>query len=186
MSWKNTGFGVALAIGLVADQASKAWARTAPALQSGDGWAISERFLHLVHRENTGAAFSVLEGMPGGAMIGLIVFNAIAIAMGLWLLLRTPSHRWIRGTALGLFVAGAMGNGIDRLFRGSVTDFIRVHADVEPIHGLLMRFFSRADGPVFNVADVLLIIGVVVVLLRDRIAARSPLSPTGGLDAPAG
>ena len=167
MSWKNTGFSVALALGLVLDQLSKVWARSAPALQTREGWAISERFLHLVHRENTGAAFSLLADLPGGALFGLIAFNLVAIGVGLWLTMRTPATRWPRGIALGLFVAGALGNGIDRVTRGSVTDFIRVHADVEPIYSTLMRWFDRADGPVFNLADVWLIAGVVLILVLD-------------------
>ncbi len=168
MNTKNIGFSVTVAVGLVLDQLTKAWARGEPLLQTRDGWAVSEHFLHLVRRENSGAAFSLLSGLPAEwRVLAFAMFNVVAAVIGLWLLSRTTKTRWPRAIGIGLFVAGAVGNGIDRLIFGSVTDFIRVHADVEPLYSFILSTFGRADGPVFNIADVWLLIGVLCILIAD-------------------
>ena len=168
MNTKNIGFSVTVAVGLVLDQLTKAWARSEPLLQTRDGWAVSETFLHLVRRENSGAAFSLLRGLPDEwRVLVFVLFNVTAAALGLWLFVRTSPSRWARATGLGLFVAGAVGNGIDRMVFGSVTDFIRMHADIEPLYSFILQTFGRADGPVFNLADVWLILGVLCVVLVD-------------------
>lgn len=173
MRAKNTGFSICVAIGLLLDQASKAWARTAPALQTTDGWALHPKLLHLVHRENDAAAFSLLSSLPfDGRAYALAALNLGAALLGLWLLRRSPDDRPGRALWLGCFVAGSVGNGIDRIAQGSVTDFIRLHCDYEPVYSTLLRFFSRADGPVFNIADVLLIAGVLGVVLADTLHER--------------
>ncbi len=168
MNTKNIGFSVTVAVGLVLDQLSKAWARGEPLLQTRDGWAVSENFLHFVRRENSGAAFSLMSGLPPEWRVFVFaLFNAVAAVIGLWLLSRTTKTRWARSVGIGLFVAGAVGNGIDRLVFGSVTDFIRVHADVEPLYSFILSTFGRADGPVFNVADIWLVAGVLCIVIVD-------------------
>lgn len=175
MNSKNIGFSVTVAVGLVLDQLSKAWARGEPLLQTLDGWAVNETFLHLVRRENSGAAFSLLTGLPEQWRVWVFVlFNVGAAAIGLWLLARTTRTRWVRAVGIGLFVAGAVGNGIDRLVFGSVTDFIRVHADVEPLYSFILRTFGRADGPVFNLADMWLVFGVLCIIIVDWRWDRRP------------
>jgi signal peptidase II len=172
---KNIGFSVTVAVGLVLDQLSKAWARSEPLLQTRDGWAVSENFLHLVRRENSGAAFSLLSGLPAEwRVLAFALFNVVAAGIGLWLLSRTTKTRWARAVGIGLFVAGAVGNGIDRLVFGSVTDFIRVHADVEPLYSFILRTFGRADGPVFNIADIWLLLGVLCIVILDWRWDRRP------------
>lgn len=164
-----------MAVGLVLDQLTKAWARGEPLLQTADGWAVSENFLHLVRRENSGAAFSLLSGLPQEwRVLAFALFNVAAAAIGLWLLSRTTKTRWARSIGIALFVAGAVGNGIDRLVFGSVTDFIRVHADVEPVYSFILSTFGRADGPVFNLADIWLTLGVLCILVVDWRWDRRP------------
>lgn len=177
MNTKNIGFSVTLAAGLVLDQLAKAWARSEPILQTRDGWPVSETFLHLVRRENSGAAFSLLRSLPDEWRVGVFaLFNLAAACIGLWLLWRTTETRWGRSVGLGLFVAGAVGNGIDRLVFGSVTDFIRLHADVEPLYSFILRSFGRADGPVFNLADIWLVVGVLCIVIVDwRWDRRQPV-----------
>lgn len=125
---------------------------------------------------NPGAAFSLATGMTW-----VLALVAIAVVVAIvWISRRLGSAGWAIG--LGLILAGALGNLVDRLFRapgvleGHVVDFISVFAP---------------DGevwPVFNVADSAIVIGgILVVLLTlfgfeldgSRASDRDP-EPAGG------
>ena len=95
--------------------------------------------------ENTGAAFGILQG--NGTL--LIVPVMIAIGAVLLMLVWTPQQRYggLYSAALALILGGAIGNLIDRVARGSVTDFI------DPIH-----------YPAFNLADSSIVIGVIALV----------------------
>ena len=91
---------------------------------------------------NSGAAFGFA---PAGA--GLFLVASVAVAIGLLIYVaRNPGSTW-NDAALGLIMGGTVGNGYDRIFYGTVTDFINVHF-----------------WPVFNVADSAISIGVVALL----------------------
>ena len=133
----------ALVVGI--DQAIKAWA--VEVLADGpiviiDGWLN----LRLVF--NTGASFSLFA--KGGAVIGVLV---IAVVIMIFFALREAGRR-LDAIALGLVLGGAVGNLLDRLFRGdsfldgAVVDFINV------------PFFAT-----FNVADIAINVGVALLLL---------------------
>ena len=66
--------------------------------------------------------------------------------------------------SLGLLVSCALGNGIDRLLFGSVTDFIRFYTDMPGLANWLVETFSMAEWPTFNIADVALGIGLVLFI----------------------
>ena len=102
---------------------------------------------HFTYIRNHGAAFSILEGNPLLRWLSLLVsLVLIAIAM-----LRTFDNIWEQ-LGFGLILAGAVGNGIDRLFfDGSVVDFI----DVRIIH------FA-----IFNWADVSINVGIICLLIH--------------------
>ncbi len=98
--------------------------------------------LELVHWRNSGVAFSVLTGD------GVIVYLLAALALGalvvcLWL---APSRRWL-WLPTGMLVGGAVGNLIDRVDSGAVTDFIKL-----PL------------WPAFNLADTSITFGVIVLV----------------------
>lgn len=169
MQPKHLAFAAALSLGILVDQATKAWARATDVFQVGDGHAVHPMLLHLVHRENPGAAFSLLAGLPENLRVPLfLAFNAIAAVIAVRILLRLPAHKAWTALWTGTFLAGALGNAIDRVMKATVTDFIRFHVDYEPVYSWLMHLFGRADWPVFNVADGLLFIGVIGVVLTDR------------------
>jgi signal peptidase II len=108
-------------------------------------------YVRIVNWHNTGAAFGIFQGMNG-------VFMALAIVIiGLILIYfpAIPAADIYFRLALSLQLAGAMGNLIDRLLRGYVTDFVS-----------LGRF------PVFNVADSCITMGVVVLLVGMWIEER--------------
>lgn len=92
---------------------------------------------------NRGVAF----GLAGGAGVGLILVTLAALGLIVYLFARDPGRRgmWI---ASGLVVGGALGNLVDRVLAGEVTDYIAVGA-----------------WPPFNVADIAITCGAVLLAL---------------------
>ena len=108
-------------------------------------------WLHLVHDQNNGVAFGFLSG--GGALV-VIVTAAVALVL-LVVFLRAPGRPWL-WLSTGLLVGGAIGNLLDRLISGSVTDFIKL-----------------PHWPAFNVSDIAITIGVIsLVLVLEAPGAR--------------
>lgn len=141
-------FAVIFVITAGIDQGSKAWART---LDPGRHPVISG-YWDWEPAQNPGAAFSLLPG--GTVLLGVIAAGAL-VAIGV-AAARTPPEQRLRLVGLALVAGGALGNLIDRVRLGSVTDFVRWR-----IHEHLW--------PIFNVADAALLVGVVLLL-----AQRSP------------
>jgi signal peptidase II len=103
--------------------------------------------LSFVHVHNRGVAFGFLGG--GGILVLIVTFAALALLVAYFA--RHPERRllWL---PTGLLLGGALGNIVDRLRQGYVTDFIHV-----------------PHWPSFNVADVCITFGVVaLVLVLDR------------------
>jgi signal peptidase II len=130
-------------------------------LQFGEIWTPYqwlEPYARIVHWKNTGAAFGML---PGFSDLFTILAIVVAVAI-LYYLPQIPQQDWLLRLALGLQLGGAVGNLIDRLTIGSVTDFI-----------------SIGSFPVFNIADASISTGVVVLLLgiwwKERQQKASPL-----------
>jgi signal peptidase II len=101
---------------------------------------------------NTGAAFSFLAGGSGWQvwLFGILAV-IVCIVLIAWLA-RTPRNEWQTALPLALIIGGALGNLIDRLLRGQVTDFIQV-------------YWRDWSWPAFNVADSSICVGVVVLIL---------------------
>lgn len=101
---------------------------------------------HLTYLENKGAAF----GMLANNRWVFMVFSVVAIALMIWYIIKdNPQSMWVK-TSLGLLLGGGIGNMIDRVFRGSVTDFI----DFE-----FVRFY------VFNIADACVTVGCAILIV---------------------
>lgn len=133
---------------LVLDQAVKYWARGA--VDGREGASIHPLWpgvfeLTLVY--NRGIAFGQLQGY--GVLLTPI---ALAIAAGaIWYSMRHPHAARVYHVIAGLFAAGALGNLIDRLFLGKVTDMFDLR---------LIKF------PVFNIADACITVsGAIMILL---------------------
>ena len=122
-----------LVVGVVAlvDQATKAAVRQ---VVVPGGQPFVPGGLDLVLVENTGAAFSI--GLGAGALFVLVALAVLACANVV--------------VAIGLVAGGGLGNMIDRVCKGSVTDFLAT---------TFMNF------PVFNVADVCVTVGVAVAFV---------------------
>lgn len=126
------------------DQAVKAWARTA----LSTAWSVDviPGIIGFRLVRNGGAAF----GMLGGHGILFVVCAAlVCIACAVLLVLLTPMSRPL-ACSLSMIFSGGIGNAIDRIAFGYVTDMIQI------------QFF---DFPVFNVADIAITCGFVLFLI---------------------
>jgi signal peptidase II len=104
-----------------------------------------EDFLIFEHVHNYGAAFGIFQGL-GGPLIVI----AIVISLGMLFYIRyIPENAWIVLVLLGLQLGGAIGNLIDRITQGYVTDFVKL--------GIPGFYYI----PNFNVADNAIVFGVI-------------------------
>lgn len=109
--------------------------------------AIIPNVFHFTYIRNHGAAFSILEGNPLLRWLSLIV-SLILITIAI---VKTFSNVWEQ-LGFGLILAGAVGNGIDRLFfDGSVVDFIDLR---------IIKF------AIFNWADISINLGIICLLIH--------------------
>ncbi|MGD8814052.1 MAG: signal peptidase II [Anaerolineales bacterium] len=143
--------GIAGAI-VALDQWTKYLVRTR--LDFGEAWSPWDwlmPYARIVHWNNTGAAFGLF---PAGGVIFTVVAVLVAAAI-LYYYPQVPRSQIGVRIALPMQLAGALGNLIDRLSIGTVTDFV-----------------SLGAFPVFNVADASISIGVAVLVvfmwLEDR------------------
>jgi signal peptidase II len=121
-----------------------------------DSTSVISGWLRFMHTENTGAAFGMLsDGSPAiRAVVLLGVSLAVMIFVITTLLSRANANQgWLNKVGLALVLGGAAGNLYDRVFRGSVTDFIEVY------HG-------SWSFPAFNLADSAITIGAILLLLN--------------------
>ena len=66
---------------------------------------------------------------------------------------------------LALILGGAVGNLIDRVFRGEVVDFLDVYASNERVAAWLVEQFGTAHWPTFNIADSAIVVGAILLVL---------------------
>ncbi|WP_070875156.1 signal peptidase II [Bacillus sp. HMSC76G11] len=110
----------------------------------GQSIPIITGFFQLTSHRNTGAAWGIFSGQK----IFLISIAIIVIAIGL-IYSRKVTDKLTR-IAFGFFIGGALGNVVDRLFFGEVTDMFEV---------------TFINYPIFNTADVFLFSGVILFLI---------------------
>ena len=130
---------------VVFDQLSKQYVRDN--LQLFQQNTVINDFFHITHVENTGAAF----GMLKNARLFLISLTIIAAAVLIYIMITNRSK--LMRLSISFILAGAFGNLIDRVFRGTVTDFLDF--DV----------WIWKDYPVFNIADVCVNIGAGLLFI---------------------
>jgi len=101
---------------------------------------------------NTGAAFSFLHDAGGWQRW---LFSALAVTVSLVLIVwlrRLPRSDWRTALPLSLVIGGALGNLIDRMRFGRVTDFIEV-------------YYGQWSWPAFNIADSAICVGAVLLIV---------------------
>ena len=135
----------ALAAALLFDQLTKA-AVTANAVSLSEGLPVVPGFNLIFHR-NDGITFGLFGQVPWWAL------TLVALTVTAWLLLMMwRAARTSEAIACGLIVGGALGNVIDRIRFGAVTDFLDFH-------------FGTYHWPAFNFADVAVVTGAALLLL---------------------
>jgi signal peptidase II len=139
------------------DQASKDWAHGLP---PGQRVPVIEGVWDWELAMNKGVAFSSFGDLPYGQVLLSLLASAMLIGIGVVALRTRPEERWKRA-GLALIAGGALGNLIDRIRDGAVTDFIRWRA-------------GDHLWPIFNVADAALLLGVVVYMLASRAPKAHP------------
>jgi signal peptidase II len=148
-AWARAALVMAAVIAL--DQATKALVRSSVAIGDRDGVFPG---VEIVHIRNEGVAFSRFSG--GGTVVAVIVGAALLALVAYFVTHLDKPLVWL---PTGMLLGGALGNVIDRIRDGAVTDFIKLPA-----------------WPAFNVADVSITCGVLVLLYvteRPRHAAAS-------------
>lgn len=126
---------------------------------------VAEPWLDFALSYNQGTAFSVITDL--GTARWLFGALALAAVIGLFVYALRQKSGWIELSAAALIAGGAIGNGVDRLFREApgggtgVVDFIRVN------------YPWGGSWPTFNVADVLVAVGVGLLLIGDPIRRRA-------------
>lgn len=138
--------GLMIVVLILIDQLTKIGA--VRVLKDGSDIAIWNNVFHLHYIENTGAAF----GMLGGRQLFLIIVTLIIMIVMCWYYRKLPYTFWGKWARVSfvMIISGAIGNLIDRAFLGYVRDFL---------------YFKLIDFPVFNVADILVVVGVGVLLV---------------------
>ena len=139
---------------VVADQLTKHWALNR---LSGDRTIDLVGSLRFNLAFNRGMAFSQATG--AGPVIGALGF-VIVIVIVLWL---RRSATGVAAVAAGMIVGGAIGNLIDRLFRGEAW-----------LRGAVVDFIDFQWFPIFNIADSAISIGAVLMILA---SFRKPAVP---------
>jgi len=140
---RRLALSVAAAV-LVFDQIVKWWV---VATLPGEPIVLIDGFLHLRYVTNFGAAFSMLEG--SGSIIALAAIAAVVFIF----LVAVKVDSTGETVALGLVLGGALGNLIDRVFRGDGF-----------LDGGVVDFVDFSFFPAFNVADSAITIGAILAL----------------------
>ena len=175
-------------LSLLADQATKIWARDALPVVRFHGGAACIVPDDIVSRACGGQAVSVIGGFwdwrlsmnpgsafglfstVGSARIGLSIVGIIAVFGMLWMLRKSRTDQRILHWALALVTGGAIGNLVDRIYFGVVTDFI------------LWRYETH-EWPVFNVADIVLVVGVGLMFIDIQKEGRREKAAKAGRQA---
>lgn len=136
---------------IAVDLATKLWVEAT--MGPHDRIPVIPGLFSLVHIKNRGAAFGLgsdVEGIWMSAAFGAVAVVAVGVII---LLYRSaPADDRVSRIAFVLVGAGAVGNLIDRLRQGEVTDF-------------LLAYVGDYRWPAFNVADALITVGVLLLLV---------------------
>jgi signal peptidase II len=136
---------------IIFDQVSKYVVRNS--IEPGQIIKLTSKMIWLTSIQNTGAAFSFSFGSPSLNQILFIIISIIAIIFIVYLSAKSKSKLEI--ISFALILGGAIGNLIDRIIMGSVTDFI--WCDFPDV---IMRRW-----PVFNIADSSIVIAIVLMIV---------------------
>jgi signal peptidase II len=136
---------------LVLDQLTK-WIAVR-SLDFGERVPVLPGFFDFTLVYNRGAAFSFLAGAGGWQRWFFTLIGIVAAVAIVWMLVRHAGQR-LFAVALALILGGAIGNVIDRVLAGQVTDFV-------------LLYWRGWHFPAFNVADMAITAGAVLLILDE-------------------
>ncbi len=169
---KWTIFAVVSLLSLIADQATKIWARASLPVEGhgtgaggvcvipddimvrrcgGVARTVIDGFWDWRLSMNPGSAFGLFGGQSF-ARVMLSIVGIAAVGGMIWMLKKSRTDQRVLHWALAFVAGGAVGNLIDRIYYGVVTDFVLWH-------------YKTHEWPVFNVADIVLVIGVGLMFI---------------------
>ena len=176
-------FGIVSALSLIADQITKIWARaelptfpaecvipdgmipgSAAAKCVGVPVPVIESFWHWRLSMNPGSAFGLFSSQ-GGARVFLSIVGVAAVAGMFWMLRKSRADQKVLHWALAFVAGGAVGNLIDRIYYGVVTDFVLWHVGEFKAGAHAGAGRWAHEWPVFNIADVVLVVGVGLMFI---------------------
>ena len=131
-------FLIALGV-LFLDQGTKYLVNTK--MIAGQSIPVIEGVFHLTYVQNRGAAFGILQGQT----IFFMLVSVVILGLILYLLPRIPPDHSLLCVALGFLLGGAVGNLLDRI-----------------LHSFVIDFFDFRIWPVFNIADIAIVSGVIL------------------------
>jgi signal peptidase II len=106
-------------------------------------------FFVISHLRNPGAAFGILKNQT---IFFILITLAVAVAIVWYIQQNRNSGKVLLLTALGMILGGAFGNFVDRALHGEVIDFLQFT-------------FGTYEYPTFNVADMGITIGVILIII---------------------
>jgi len=110
-------------------------------------------FINLTHQKNPGAAFSFLADAGGWQRWFFVALSsAVSVVIVVWLWRIRNAGQTVLSAGLALVLGGAIGNLVDRILLGHVTDFIQV-------------WFGNWPFPSFNVADAGISVGAALLII---------------------
>ncbi len=151
-------FGLPFTLGVIClDQATKYWVQTLFGAEGITRHMDVTSFFMLVLAWNRGVSFSFLNG-EGPWMAWVLTALALAVSGVLVAWMARARNRWA-ALGMGLIAGGALGNAIDRIRFGAVTDFL---------------YFHLGDWyfPAFNVADSAITVGAAVIMIESLVNQR--------------
>ena len=151
---RKRSFWLVAIIGIIIDQLTK-YIVVQKFAEIGDTFPIWQNVFHFTYVINTGAAFSFFRGQ-------VEILRWISLLVSLILIIfvwYSPKISRLEQYGYGFILAGAIGNGIDRFLFGYVVDFLD---------------FRLINFPVFNIADVAINIGVLILIIVSFAPASKP------------
>ena len=120
----------------------------------GTGFTVIPGFFDIIHMRNTGAAFSMLQGLPASyRTYFFLAVTLIALGALFTIFWKEKDNSFILKCVSGLIIAGAFGNLTDRLIYNEVVDF-------------LSFYVGRYRWPTFNLADTYISVGMAGLIIH--------------------
>lgn len=153
---------------IAADQALKNWALTH--LQVGQPPIVFiPGLIEWVLTFNTGAAWSMFSGSAG-----ILAWGRLLVGLGILVYLYLRPQPRFMSVVLTLIAAGAVGNAIDGIRVGRVTDMIH-----SPALSAVTKMINGSHFPIFNIADSCVVGGVILLLIASFLPDKNKAEEQG-------